>query len=76
MIATTTAANGSRLLEAVKFDNNLCASIIATRDNWEELLDSIPSPNLRKNVAVVVWGIRRGLGLQADHALEICQSRE
>jgi hypothetical protein len=33
------AANGLRLLEAVKFDCALCASIIAVRDDWQELLD-------------------------------------
>jgi hypothetical protein len=73
---TTTAANGLRLLEVLKFDTNLCASIIATRDDCQELLDSIPSPNLRKNVASVVWGIRRALGLDADYALSIFQEKE
>jgi len=72
----TTAANGLRLLEAVKFDCNLCAALIATRDDWQELLDSLPSRNLRKNVAVGVWGIREALGLEAAYALDICQGRE
>jgi hypothetical protein len=67
----TTAPNGLRLLEAVKFDCNLCAALIATRDDWQELLDSLPSPNLRKNVAVGVGGIREALGLEAAYALWI-----
>jgi hypothetical protein len=43
---TTTAPNGLRLLESVKFDRHLCAMLIANRDDWEEILGSIP-PNLR-----------------------------
>ena len=45
---------------------------MATRDDWQELLDSLPSRNLRKNVAVGVWGIREALGLEAAYALDIC----
>ena len=70
---TTTAANGLRLLEAVNYDRYLCGALIATRDDWQEMLDSIPTPDLRRNVAGVVWGIREALGLEATHALDICQ---
>jgi hypothetical protein len=70
---TTTAVNGSRLLQACNFDRIICASIIATRDDWQELLDSITSPGLRKNVAAAVYEIRQALGLEADHALDIWQ---
>ena len=62
--------------EAVKFDGHLCAVLIATREDWQELLDSIPQSHLRRNVAAVVWGIREALGLEADHAIEICQGVE
>ena len=74
MSATTTTmptANGSKLLAAVNYDRHICASIIATRDDWEELLDSITAPDLRRNVAHVVWGIRDALGLEADHAFDL-----
>ena len=75
--ATATAtANGLKLLEACNYDNRLCGAIIATRKDWPELLDSIPTPNLRKHVASVVWGIREALRLDAAYALDICQGRE
>jgi hypothetical protein len=73
---TTTAVNGSQLLEACNFDRIICASIISTRDDWQELLDSITSPGLRKNVAAAVYAIRQALGLEAGYALNICQGRE
>ena len=71
---TTTAANGLKLLEAVNFDRYLFASIVSTRDDWQEMLDSIPTSDLRRNMAGAVLGIREALGLEADFAREICQS--
>jgi hypothetical protein len=64
--STIPTVNGLRLLEACNFNRHICASIIAQQDNWKELLDSISSPDLLKNVAVVVWEIREALGLEAD----------
>jgi hypothetical protein len=72
----TPTANGSKLLEAVNYNRHLFASIIAQRDDWEELLDSIPGRDQRRNVAGAVLAIREALGLEAAHALEICQGRE
>jgi hypothetical protein len=74
--AITTAANGLRLLEAVNFDRHLFGVLIATRDDWQEWLDSIPMSQQRRNVAGVVWGIREAFGLEAAHAIEICQGVE
>ena len=69
MSATTIpAVNGSRLLEAVNFDRYICAAIITQQANWEELLDSIQSPNLRRDVAAVVFEIRQSLGLPGEFA--------
>jgi hypothetical protein len=67
---TTTTPNGLRLLESVKFDRHLCAVLIANRDDWEEILDSIPR-DLRKNVAAATVGIRSALGLPTDY--DVCQ---
>ena len=76
MNATISATvNGSKLLEACNYDRRLCAAIIATRDDWQELLDSIIQPQQSRNVAVVA-AIREALGLEADHAIEICQGVE
>lgn len=69
--ATVTAVNGSALMEACGYDRRLCASIIATRADWRQLLDSIIQPQQRRNVAHVVYGIREALGLEADYAREI-----
>jgi hypothetical protein len=71
----TPAVNGLRLLEAVRFDYRLFASIAATRKDWQELLDSIPAPDLRRNAAGSVLTIREALGLEAAYALDICQGR-
>jgi hypothetical protein len=73
---TAPAVNGLKLLEAVKFDRHLCAILIANRDDCREILDSIPTPDLRKNVAGAVLAIREALGLEADYALDICQESE
>jgi hypothetical protein len=72
----TTPVSGLGLLEAVGFNRHVAAAIIATRDDWKEILDSIPVAHQRRNVAHVVWGIREALGLEADHAIEICQGVE
>ena len=72
MSATSTATpNGLKLLEAVGFNRHIAASLIATRKDWKELLDSIPAGPSRKNVAAVVYEIRTALGLEADHAFNI-----
>jgi hypothetical protein len=76
MRTTTATANGSRLLEAVNYNRYLFASIIAQRDDWEELLDSIPAPDLRRNAAGAVLAIREALALPAQHAFDLCQGRE
>jgi hypothetical protein len=69
--ATTTSPNGSKLLAATNYDRHICAAIIAARDDWEELLDSIVMPQQRRNVAYVVLQIRQALGLEAVHALDL-----
>ena len=51
----------------------LCAVLISREDNWEELLDSIPAADLRRNVAAAVLAIREALRLEADHALDLCR---
>jgi hypothetical protein len=73
-ITTTLAVNGQALLQAVGFDRRLAAALIATRPDWEQLLDSIVVFQERKNVAHVVFEIRQALGLEADHALELRSS--
>jgi hypothetical protein len=72
----TTPANGLKLLEALNYDRHLCGLAMGTRDDWQELLDSIPAPQQRRNVAAVVYEIRQALGLEAAYALDICQGRE
>jgi len=72
---TTTAPNGLALLKACDYNRHICAALIATRDDWQELLDSIPEQP-RKNVAAVVWQIREAFGLDADYAREITQGKE
>lgn len=73
MSATITSeANGLKLLEAVDFNRYICASLIATRKDWQELLDSIPGQS-RRNVAAIVWQIREALGQEAEYAREITQ---
>lgn len=73
---TTRPANGLRLLEAVNYDRFVFASIVSLRDDWEQVLDSIPMSQPRRVVAAAIYGIREALGLQADYALDICQGRE
>jgi hypothetical protein len=75
MIATT-APNGLKLLEATGYNRHICGALIATRNDWQELLASIPPGQPRRNVAAVVWGIREALGLKADYAREITQGSE
>ncbi len=77
MSATTSSTAGLKLLEAVKFDYRLTAVIIISRPDseQEELLDSIPMSNQRRNVAAIVAAIRSSLGMDASYALE-CQGRE
>ena len=74
--ATATAVNGLKLVEALNYDHQLCAVLIATRDDWAEILDSIQAVNPRKNLAAAVLKIREALGLEAAHAMDICQGRE
>ena len=71
--ATTPQVSGAKLVEACGYDHKLCGAFIAPRKDWQELLDSIPQPVTRRNVAAVILGIREALGLDALHALEICQ---
>jgi hypothetical protein len=73
--ATTPVVNGQALIEICGFDRRLCAVLIATLDNWREILDSIRVPDQRKGVAAVVWQIREALGLEADYAREISSGR-
>jgi hypothetical protein len=74
MSPTTTAdVNGAKLPEACGFNRHLCASIIALRPDWKQLLDSIPAGLSRRNVAVVVWQIREALGKDFDYAKVITQ---
>jgi hypothetical protein len=73
MTATTTAVNGSKLLEACGFDRRLCAAIIAGQDNWEELLRTISTKQLQRNVAIIVWQIREALGKDSARAKDIAQ---
>jgi hypothetical protein len=76
-MSATTNANGLALLKAVNFDRYICGALIATRENdWQELLDSIPPGPSRRNVAVVVFGIREALGLKAGYARDIYQGTE
>ena len=74
-ITTTTAVNGLKVLEAVGYDHQLFAVLIAHRNDWPEILDTIPSPNLRKNAAASVAKIRKALALEFGHAMDICQGR-
>ena len=56
-VTNTPAVNGLKLLEAVKFDRHLCAVLIANRDDWQEILGSMPV-NQRKSVAAAAVAIR------------------
>jgi hypothetical protein len=60
------SVNGSRILHAVRYDYSVAAAIIAPRKNYKQLLASIMSPELIKNVGAVVVAIRQGLGLAVD----------
>jgi hypothetical protein len=60
------AVNGSRILHAVNYDHAVCASVIADKKNYKQLLESIVSPELIKNVGALVISIRQGLGLPID----------
>jgi hypothetical protein len=74
---TAKALNGLKLLEACNYDRYLCAALIALQeDNWKELLDSIPVPGQRRNVAAAVFGIRQALDLEADYARVVFQGTE
>jgi hypothetical protein len=73
---SSTAVNGLRLLEAVNFDRHLFATLVAQRDDWEQILDSIPAGQMRRNAAGAIFEIRRALGLEVDYALDICQGGE
>jgi hypothetical protein len=35
----TTAANGLKLLEALNYNRHLFAALVATRSDWQQLLD-------------------------------------
>jgi hypothetical protein len=59
---TVPAVNGAELLRICNYDHLLVAILIIGQDNPEEILDSIPSPNLRANVASYVERIRKALG--------------
>jgi hypothetical protein len=63
----TTPANGSKLLEAVNFNRHLFASIIAQRDDWEELLGDIPAPECCRGCAGNPGGARAGSRLRARY---------
>jgi hypothetical protein len=71
----TTAVNGSKLLAECTYDRRLCAAIISTRPDWQELLDSIMMPQQRRNVVAVVVAIREALGQDSDYAREITQGQ-
>ena len=71
-----TPVNGLRLLQAVNHNRHLFAVLVAQRDDWEEILDSVPAGQLRRNAAGAIFEIRRALGLEAEHALDICQGGE
>jgi hypothetical protein len=63
MNTSTTEVSGLQILKACRYDFELCGAIIALRDDWEELLQSIEAPQLRRNVAAIVGQIRPALGL-------------
>jgi len=73
MSATTAAVNGLALLKVLNYDDRLAAAVIAIRDDWQALLDSIPSPNLRRNVAALTWQVRESLGLEAEYAKQLAE---
>jgi hypothetical protein len=70
---TSLAVSGSKLLAACNFDRRLCGAVIASQDNWQELLRTISTKQLRRNVAIIVWQIREALGKDFDYAREITQ---
>ena len=72
---TTTAVNGSKLLEACGYDRRLAAIVICAQPDSEqkELLDSI-TPALRRNVAAAVAEIKEALGQDSGYAREIAHS--
>jgi hypothetical protein len=72
-IASPSAVSGSKLLEACNYDRRLLAVLIAQRDDWPDILDSIPAGQMRRNAAGAVYEIRTALGLEASFALGICQ---
>jgi hypothetical protein len=72
----SSTVNGLRLLEAVSFNRHLFAALVAQRDDWQEVLDSVPAGPMRRNAAGAIFEIRQALGLEAAYALDICQGRE
>jgi hypothetical protein len=59
----TGEVSGAKILAACRFNFELAGSIIAPRDDWEELLQTIDAPHLRKCVAAIVGQLRPALGL-------------
>jgi hypothetical protein len=73
---TATGVDGAALLEACNYDRRLCAAIVATQDDWQELLESIPQSHARRGVADIVSGIRQALGLDAEDAERIARGED
>jgi hypothetical protein len=71
--ATTPAVDGSKLLAICNYDHRLCGALIASQDdNWQELLKTIGTGHLQRNVASIVWQVREALGKEDfDYAREI-----
>ena len=62
MIADTKQVSGLKIFKVCRFNDELCAAIIALSDNWQELLDTIESPEIRRNIEPVVRQLREALG--------------
>jgi hypothetical protein len=73
---TSLAVSPSKLLKACNYDQRLCGAVIASQDNWEELLRTLGPGQVQRNVAFVVWQIREALGKEDfDYAREITQGQ-
>jgi hypothetical protein len=70
---TDSQVSGAKLLAACGYDHRLCGAVIASQDNWQELLETIGPGQLQRNVAMIVWLVRQACGKDFDYAREITQ---
>ena len=66
--------NAARLIHCLEYNRYIAASVIAPRKNWIELLQTIGSTELIKNVGCIVVQIRQSLGLEVNVNIRLLNS--